>query len=402
MKPLADVRILALEQYGAGPFGTLHLADLGAEVIKIEDPATGGEISRRIAPLRTETDSVFFQTFNRGKRSIALDLTNPSGRDVFTALVSVSDAVFSNLRADVPAKLGLRYADLAEHNTRIVCANLSAFGNGSRLAEPGYDYVLQAETGWMDLTGEPDGPPTKSGLSLVDYLGGVVAALSLTAAVHGARRTGRGCDCDLSLYDVAVSMLTYPAAWYLNGGVPARRTRHSSHPSIVPFGAFTTADGWLVLACPKEHFWRRLTVAVGRPELADDPRFCDMPSRQLHRDELTELLDDVFSAQSAEAWTKVLKSHDVPCSPVRTVADALEDPYCAERGMLVDVAHRHWGRLRLPATAVRAGGSRPAELAAPDLGGDTDGLLRTLLELSDDAVVELRRAGAFGRPSAED
>ncbi|GAA0459310.1 CoA transferase [Paractinoplanes deccanensis] len=396
MKPLEDIRILAIEQYGAGPFGTLHLVDLGAEVIKIEDPATGGEISRRIAPMRTEGDSVFFQTFNRGKRSIALDLANDSGRAVFARLVAVSDVVFSNLRADVPGKLGLCYADLAAHNPRIVCANLSAFGRGSREAEPGYDYVLQAETGWMHLTGEPDGPPAKSGLSLVDYIGGLVAALSLTAAVHAARRTGRGCDCDLSLYDAAVSMLTYPAAWHLNGDVPALPTRHSSHPSVIPFGAFPTADGWLVVACAKEHFWRRLTVAVGRPGLAEDERYRDMEARLRHRDDLMAALDDVFATAETAHWVKVLKEHGVPCSPVRTVAEALEDPYCAARDMLVDLPHPHWGRLRLPATAVRVGDARPADTAAPALGADTGPLLRTLLGLSGEGVAALRAAGAFG------
>ncbi len=396
MRPLADVRILAVEQYGAGPFGTLHLADLGAEVIKIEDPGTGGEVGRHIAPLRTAGDSVFFQTFNRGKRSLALDLTNPAGRQVFTELVAVSDAVFSNLRADVPAKLGLRHADLARYNPRIVCANLSAFGQGSRAAEPGYDYVLQAETGWMDLTGEPAGPPTKSGLSLVDYLGGLVAALSVTAAVHGARRTGRGCDCDLSLYDAAVAMLTYPAAWHLNGGVPTGRTRQSAHPSIVPFGAFPTADGWLVVACAKEHFWRRLATAVGRPDLADDPRYADMEGRHRHRDELTDTLNEVFGTAPTDHWCKLLRDHAVPCAPVRTVAEALEDPYCAERGMLVEAAHPVWGTLRLPATAVRVGRPQRADTPAPALGADTEPVLRRLLGYDADRVARARTAGAFG------
>jgi crotonobetainyl-CoA:carnitine CoA-transferase CaiB-like acyl-CoA transferase len=397
MKPLDDIRVLAVEQFGAGPFGTLHLADLGAQVIKIEDPATGGEVGRSIAPLRGHDDSIYFQAFNRGKHSIALDLASAAGRAVFTELVAVCDVVFSNLRADAQEKLGLRYADLARHNPRIVCANLSAFGRGERQAEPGYDYVLQAESGWMDLTGEPDGPPAKSGLSLVDYLGGVISALSIVSAVHLARRSGRGCDCDLSLYDAAMSMLTYPAAWHLNGGIEPRRTRHSAHPSIVPFGAFPTRDGWLVVACAKERFWRLLTTAVGRPELAADPRYQDMESRNRNRAELLAELDALFTSAPTHHWVKRLKDHGVPCAPVRQVSEALADPYCEARGMIVECAHPAWGRLRLPATAVRVGDTRPATSPGPALGGDTDSLLRLLLGANAERLATLRAAGAFGQ-----
>jgi crotonobetainyl-CoA:carnitine CoA-transferase CaiB-like acyl-CoA transferase len=196
-----------------------------------------------------------------------------------------------------------------------------------------------------------------------------------------------------------VSMLTYPAAWYLNGGVSTGRTRHSSHPSVVPFGAFPTAEGWLVLACPKEHFWRRLTGAIDRPELATDPRFVDMPARQQHRDELKALLDNAFAVHPAEHWVKLLKAHGVPCAPVRTMADALDDPYCADREMLVDLTHPHWGRLRLPATAARVGDARPAARPAPALGADTDALLSNLLRLPAAAIDDLRTAGAFGPPA---
>jgi crotonobetainyl-CoA:carnitine CoA-transferase CaiB-like acyl-CoA transferase len=179
MKPLEDVRIISLEQYGAGPFGSVQLADLGADVIKIEDPSSGGDIGRYVVPQQSGEDSVFFEVFNRNKRSLSLDIATPAGRSVFGDLVKVSDIVFSNLRGDVPAKLGIRFEDLRHLNPEIVCCSLSGFGmTGPRSNEPGYDYVLQAITGWMDITGEPDGPPTKSGLSLVDFSGGLVAAIS--------------------------------------------------------------------------------------------------------------------------------------------------------------------------------------------------------------------------------
>jgi len=219
MKPLEDVRIIAVEQYGAGPFGSVHLADLGADVIKIEDPRVGGDVGRYVPPYAEDEDSLFFETFNRNKRSISLDLTTPAGRSVFEELVKTADAVYSNLRGDVPAKIGITYDDLKHLNPAIVCCSLTGFGmTGPRSKEPGYDYILQGLAGWMDLTGEPDGPPTKSGLSLVDFSGGYVAALSLLAGLHAARRDGIGMDCDVSLYDTALSMLTYPATWHLNAG----------------------------------------------------------------------------------------------------------------------------------------------------------------------------------------
>lgn len=260
MKPLQDVRVLALEQYGAGPFGSLQLADLGADVIKIEDPSSGGDVGRYVVPQQEGEDSIFFETFNRNKRSIGLDITSEAGRAVFEDLVRVSDIVYSNLRGDVPAKLGILYADLKHLNPKVVCCSLSGFGmTGPRSSEPAYDYVLQGLTGWMDLTGEPSGPPTKSGLSVVDYAGGLVAATTMLAALHASQRDGVGVDCDLSLYDTAMSMLTYPAAWALNGDYVPARTHHSAHPSIVPFQAFQSKDGWIVIACPKEKYLKKKT-----------------------------------------------------------------------------------------------------------------------------------------------
>ncbi len=215
--PLQDIRIISIEQYGAGPFATLHLADLGAEVIKIEDPSVGGDVGRYVPPYSEDEDSLFFEAFNRNKKSLSLNLNTPAGRGVFEDLVKVADVVYSNLRGDVPKKMRITYEDLKSFNPSIVCCSLTGFGmDGPRSQEPGYDYILQGLAGWMDVTGEPDGPPTKSGLSMVDYSGGLISAIALLAAVHAARRDGIGMDCDVSLYDTAIGMLTYPAAWHLN------------------------------------------------------------------------------------------------------------------------------------------------------------------------------------------
>ena len=399
MRPLADVRIIAVEQYGAGPFGSVHLADLGADVIKIEDPRTGGDVGRYVPPFQEEEDSLFFETFNRNKRSLRLDVSGRAGRSVFEDLVRRSDAVYSNLRGDVPARLGLRYEDLSEVNPAIVCCSLSAFGmTGPRAAEPGYDYILQGIAGWMSITGEPDGPPTKSGLSLVDYCGGFVAAIALLAGVHAARRDGRGMDCDVSLFDTALGLLTYPATWHLNGDFTPARTHNSAHPSIVPFQNFRTADGWIVVVAAKEKFWQRLAAALGRPELATDPRFETFDDRRVNSVELLEILDGVFATQTSEHWIEVLADAGVPCGPVNDVAGALRDPQTAARSMVVETEHPRFGTVRQVASPVRVGDDPPSHRRAPLLDEHADDVLQGLLGYHPALIEELRRAGAFGDP----
>ena len=250
---LSGVRILAVEQFGAGPFGTLHLADLGAEVIKIENPHLGGDVARSVPPYTIADDSLYFQSFNRNKRSLTLDLKHPDGQQVFRALVGQADAVFNNLRGDLPSKLGLRYDQLKTVNPKVVCCSLSGFGlDGPRQAEPAYDYLMQAYAGWMSLTGEPDGPPTKSGLSVVDYAGGVIAMLGMVSGLLNAERTGQGCEVDVSLLDTAVSMLSYVAIWALNRDYEPQRLADSAHPTLTPAQAFQTQDGYIVIFCAKE------------------------------------------------------------------------------------------------------------------------------------------------------
>jgi len=395
--PLADVRILAVEQYGAGPFGSVHLADLGADVIKIEDPRTGGDIGRYVPPYAQGEDSLFFETFNRNKRSISLDIATPAGRGVFEDLVRRADAVYSNLRGDVPAKLGLTYAALSQLNPRIVCCSLSAYGmTGPRAHQPGYDYVLQGLAGWMALTGEPDGPPEKTGLSLVDFSGGLVAALSLLAGLHAARRDGVGLDCDVSLFDTAIGMLTYVGTWHLSAGHEPARTSRSAHPSLVPFQNFPTADGWIVVSCPKEKFWLRLAAAVGRAELAQDERFATFEARRANATALIAALDAAFRARPTDHWVAALTAVGVPCGPVNDVERALRDPQTAARDMIVTTDHPALGVVRQPASPVRAGPGRPAHRRAPRRHEDAQEILRDLLGYDDARRAALAAAGAFG------
>lgn len=395
--PLQDVRIVSLEQYGAGPFATLHLADLGAEIIKIEDPRSGGDVGRYVPPYAEGESSLFFETFNRNKKSLSLDISTAGGRKVFDDLVRVSDAVFSNLRGDLPERLGLRYADLCELNPRIVCAALTGFGQtGPRRDHAGYDYLLQGLAGWMSAAGEPDGAPTKTGFSAVDYSGGFVAAMSLLAGVHAARRDGIGGDCDVSLYDTAIGMIGYPATWYAHDGREPARTPHSAHPSLVPFQNFPTADGWIVVACPKEKFFRRLLEALGRDDLAEDPRFGDFAQRREHRDALVAALEAEFATADTARWLQLLTGHGVPCAPVRTVGQALGDPHTTQRGDLVETDSPTWGRVRAPASPVRFGRPREGHDAAPDRGVHTDEVCTELLRYGSETVAALRKAGAFG------
>ena len=392
--PLSDVRILAVEQYGAGPFGTIHLAELGAEVIKIEDPRVDGDVGRYVPPHDGTGDSLFFETFNHNKRSLGLDLAHADGREVFERLVRRSDVVYSNLRGDVPAKLGLRYEDLRHLNPRIVCCSLSGFGmSGSHASAPGYDYILQGLAGWMWLTGEPDAPPTKTGLSLVDFASGYVAAISILAGVHAARRDGVGMDSDLALYDVAMNLLTYVATWQLSRGLTTERVGSSAHPTLVPFQTFPTSDGWIVVACAKEKFWRLLVGEIGRPELAEDPRFADFAVRAAHRAELVPILEEVFRAETQATWLRRLGAAGVPAGPAHDLRAALDDPLVMERDLVSGYEHDGLGAVRFIRSAVDVGGARATLAPAPRFGEDTRSVLRDLADLGDDRIDALVEAG---------
>jgi crotonobetainyl-CoA:carnitine CoA-transferase CaiB-like acyl-CoA transferase len=397
MRPLEDVRIIAVEQYGAGPFGSVHLADLGAEVIKIEDPRVGGDVGRYVPPYSEGEDSLFFEAFNRNKRSVSLDLSTPAGREVFEDLVRGADAVYSNLRGDVPAKIKITYDDLKHLNPAIVCCSLTGFGmTGPRSAEPGYDYVLQALAGWMDLTGDPDGPPTKSGLSMVDYSGGFVAAISLLAGIHAARRDGVGMDCDVSLYDTAMGLLTYPATWHLNAGFTPVRTRHSAHPSLVPFQAFEAKDGWLVVGCAKEKFWERLVVVIEREEWATDPRFENFAARDVNRDVLLPLLEEIFATRTVAEWMEPLRAAAIPSAPINDVASAMSEPHTLARDLIVETEHPRYGTVRQVASPVRVGSQPPAYRRAPLRNEDADHVLAGILGYDAERIASLDGDGAFG------
>jgi len=379
MLPLNGVRVLAVEQYGAGPFGTMFLADQGAEVIKIENPNDGGDMSRAVGPhFFAPGDSEFFHSFNRNKKSLTLDLSRPEGQRVLHDLLRSADALASNLRGDVPAKLGLTYGRLKSHNPRIVCAHLSAYGrSGPRAGWPGFDYLMQAEAGYFSLTGEPGAPPARFGLSIVDYMSGLGLAYALLAALTAARATGVGRDIDVSLFDMALSNTAYQATWYLNEGVISGRLPRSAHAALTPCQLYRTRDGWIYLMCNKEKFWPALCGKLGRPEWIEDARFRRFPDRLKHRDILTELLDRELGERTTGEWLAHFAGA-VPAAPINDLAQALDNPFVTEHGRLQTLPHPVKGSYRMVAPPVQCAGEMAPAHPAPALGEQTEALLREL------------------------
>ncbi|MBL8514024.1 MAG: CoA transferase [Betaproteobacteria bacterium] len=377
--PLQGIRIIAVEQYGAGPYGSSFMADLGAEVIKIENHNAGGDVSRANGPFFLgEGDSEFFQTFNANKKSFTLDLKAPGGREVFEKLVASADAVLNNLRGDQPAKLGLDYTTLKSVKPAIVCAHLSAYGRDNDRAEwPGYDYLMQAEAGFCLLTGEPDGPPARFGLSVVDFMTGMTMSIALLSGVIGAMKSGRGRDVDVSLFDVALHQLSYPATWYLNNGHVTQRMPRGAHPATVPAQMYKARDGHVFVLCMIDKFWRALCEGLGIPALADDARFNSIPQRRINREALTPILDAEFEKHTPDEWMQKLGGV-IPIAPVYNMAQGLDNPYVAQVGMIQTLNHPANPALRRLANPIKVDGARVPVKPAPPMGADTEPLLKAL------------------------
>jgi crotonobetainyl-CoA:carnitine CoA-transferase CaiB-like acyl-CoA transferase len=375
--PLSGLRVLTMEQFGAGPFGSMYLADMGAEVIKIENPATGGDASRSMGPnYLGEHDSEYFQSLNINKKSMTLNLKTAQGREVLARLAAVSDVVMNNMRGDQPGKLGLDYATLGPHNPRLICAHLSAYGrDNDRAGWPGYDYLMQAEAGFFSVTGEPGTPPARFGLSVVDFLTGITTAFAVVAALFDANRTGQGRDVDVSLFDVALHELNYPGTWYLNSGTVTGRLARSSHPTAVPVQLIKTRDGWVFVMCMMQKFWDHLVQVIQRPDLAADPRFSDMKQRAAHRDDLTPLLDEILSTRDTAYWVDALAGK-VPVSPVYDLPQALENPFAHDVGMIRNVPHPAKTDFRTFANPIKLDGQRVPAQTCAGLGANTSDLLQ--------------------------
>ena len=369
MRPLEGIRVITLESFGAAPYGTMLLADLGAEIVKVENPSTGGDASRGVGPhMLGPGDSQYFQSFNLGKQSVALDLAKAEDRDAFHTLVAGADAMVNNLRGDLPEKLGLDYAHLGRVNPAIVCLHISAYGrDNGRKAWPGYDFLAQAEAGLMSMTGEPDGPPCRIGVSMIDYMTGLTGAVGLLGCLLRAKTTGRGCDVDTSLFEVATHQHAYSATWYLNTGAVPTRLPRGSHQSMSPVQTVRTGDGWIYLMCMKGKFWEILAERIGRAEFIADPRFSTPAARLANRDELTRELDAAMGARTTAEWLDILGGA-IPAAPIFAVDEAFANPFMAEIGMVTSVDHPAYGELKVLASPLKIDGERPAKAIAPPLG----------------------------------
>ena len=398
--PLSGVRIVAFEQYGAGPFGTQYLADLGAEVIKVEPAGTSGDYLRAIGPYfidgenRNSASSIFFQALNRNKKSITLDVLSDDGKKILQKLVQNSDAVSNNLRGDVPEKLGITYDQLKQYNKAIVSAHCSAYGReGPRKNWPGYDYLMQAEAGYFSLTGEPDGPPSRFGLSVVDYMSGLTMSFGLVSAILSARSTGVGRDVDVNLFDTAMFNQSYMAAWTLNTDFESERLDRSAHPILVPCQLYKTKDGWIFLMCNKESFWPILCKKIGRDDLINESKFVDFSARQKNRDEITKILDAELMKKNTSEWLEEFGGI-VPAAPILNLKESLENPFLKNRRNIQHLKTKRGVNISLLKTPVHVSNTDYEDKTAPELGEDTNIVLEKI-GFTKDQIISFKNKGVI-------
>ena len=345
--PLAGIRVLEIGHILAGPFGGMLLADLGADVVKIEPP--GGDLSRQVGARSVDDHNVYFASLNRNKRSVHIDLTTAEGQAELGALAATANALLVNLRPSAIRKLGLDYDSLSRFNPTIVCVALTGYGLDGPAAEwPAFDYVIQAMSGVAAMTGEPDGPPALAGYSAVDNSSGIMAALGLVSKLL----EGKGGQVDISLFDVMLSQLNYKAAAYLNGGDRPARQAFGGHSFYVPAQLFATASGYVALFVTHDEFWRRLCREIGRPEWADDERFATMQQRFEHRARLLEELGAVLRGSSAADWVERLRPLGIAVGEVVDLGQALDGDLAQSRGLVVSVDTPD-GPLRMVANPIR-------------------------------------------------
>ena len=395
--PLADLRVLDLTRALSGPFATMILGDLGADVIKVED-IWHGDDTRRWGPPFQGDDAAYFLSINRNKRGLSVNMKAPEGQQLVQRLAENSDILMENFRPGTAARLGLGYPELSARNPALIYASISGYGQtGPSAALPGYDAVAQAVSGMMSVTGEPDGEPVRSGTSLADVGAGMWALIGILAALHARQVSGRGQLIDISLLDGQVAWLTYVAGKYFATGVTPGRYG-SAHESLAPYQVFPTADEPLMVAVGSDGLWRRFTVATGLDELTDDPRYATNPDRVQHRDTLIPRITQALATRGCAEWTDRLNAAGVPAGPVNTVPAALEQPQIAARDMVVEVEHPVAGMLKMLGTPLKLS-AQPASIRRPPpvLGQHTDEILA---EAGYPAarIAELREAGVIRLP----
>ncbi|MBI2166365.1 MAG: CoA transferase [Chloroflexi bacterium] len=394
--PLQGIRVLDLSRILSGPFCTMLLADLGAEVVKVEQPVKGDPA--RYLGARVGSDSAYFISVNRGKKSITLNIASEEGRRLLLSLLPHFDVLVENFVPGTMARLELDYPRVSLVNPRLVYASISGFGQDGPYAQrPALDIVVQAMGGIMSITGEPGGPPIRPGVSLGDSVAGTFAALAIVAALFQRQATGQGQYIDTAMLDCQLTLMENPIARYFaTGQLPG--PLGTRHPAATPFQAFQASDSYFVLALitddPKT--WGRLCDAIRRPDLGADLRFQDNTGRMEHQQEVVAALQQTFHSRPASYWLEVLEQADIPCGPVSTVADVIRDPQVEQRGMVAAIPHKELGSWRVANTPFRLGGAALGPSGpSPALGQHTREVLSSLLDITEEALARLRAQGAI-------
>jgi formyl-CoA transferase len=399
---LEGVRVVDLTRALAGPYCTMMLGDLGADVIKVEEPRRGDDsrgwgppfVGKPYGPYPGE--SAYFIAANRNKRSVTVNLKSPEGQEIVRRLASVSDVLVENFRTGILDGMGLGYDDLHTLNPRLVYCSISGYGRTGPYAErPGYDFIIQAEGGMMGITGPEEGPPYRVGVPIVDITAGMFAAIAILAALRACDLTGEGQLVDVSLLDTQVALLANVASNYLVGGAPPRRLGNA-HPNIAPYEAFRARDRWFALAAANERQWTMLCDTIGRPDLKDDPRFATNGGRVANRATLAGMLNATFAARDADEWLAALQGAGLPCGPINAVPDVFTHPQAETRDLVLEAEHPTAGQVRLTGFPYKLSHT-PAEVRRPPplLGQHTEEVLMGLLDYTAAQVADLREQGAI-------
>lgn len=389
--PLDGVRVLDLTRVLAGPYCTMFLGDLGAEVVKVEQPAVGDD-TRGWGPPFVGGESAYFLCVNRNKKSLTLDLKSNQGIGLLRRLAESADVLIENFRPGTMERLKLGEKELRAINPPLIYASLSGFGADGPMSDwPGYDLIVQAWGGLMSITGQPDGEPTKVGVAIIDLVAGLMLGQAIVAALFTREKLGVGQKIDTSLLEAEVACLINVGSNYLvEGKIPGRWG--NAHPSIVPYQGFKTADGYLVIGVASEGIWRRFCQAVGRAELADDPRFAKNSKRVENRAELISILSEIFLRRNTDTWLRLLNEAEVPCAPVQTIDQVFKAPQILHREMLVEVDHPTAGAVRMAGIPVKFS-TTPASIRLPPplLGQHSEEVLETWLGMGREEIEDLKR-----------
>jgi len=402
--PLAHIRVLDLSRVLAGPWAGQNLADLGAEVIKVERPKVGDD-SRAFGPPwvkdkegRDTRDSAYFTSANRGKKSITVNVARPEGQALVRALARECDVLIENYKHGDLARYGLGYGDLRDVNPRLVYCSVTGFGQtGPYRERPGYDFMIQGMGGMMSVTGEPDGAPgggpQRAGVPIADIITGMYASIAICAALANRAQTGKGQHLDLALLDSQIALLAYQNTNYFSTGTPPRRIGNL-HPNIVPYQPFKSSDGEVIVACGNDNLFRKFCGAAGHPELATDPRFATNGKRVENRAEMTRLIQNIFGKKTTAEWLALLEAAGVPNGPINNIAQVFAEPQVQARGVKIELEHAAAGKLPLVASPMRFS-ETPLEyrLPPPLLGEHTDQILKQFLKLNEAEIDKLRSAG---------